>query len=485
MAASTNKPFPAMRYCLYARKSMEDEERQALSIDSQLKEMRRIAEREDLHIVAVRTEAHSAKDSGQRPIFNKVIKELQAKRYNAILTWNSDRLSRNAGDLGSLVDLMDSKLLLEIRTYNQKFSNSPNEKFLLMILGSQAKLENDNKSINVKRGLRMKVEMGLWPSVAPMGYKNEMIRGREGHVIVDPVRGHIIQKIYQVASEGWSHRKIRHWLKNDLDFRSPNDKHLSLSTIQRILSNSFYYGEFEYPRGTGNWYQGKHRPIITKELFDVVKTQTAKRKKNNYVYRRNFAYTKLMKCGLCGSGVTAEEKFKSLKNGSIARYVYYGCTRSKDPYCKMLYIREDDLIEQLRDLVDRISLDDLGVRGQFEREVERIHRFNCDVLGQPSDYSDPEEQDMDVKKYIKYLLADGLIDEFRQTTQTLADNPILGRRREELSDGLRSLPVGNYVILYRPHADGVIVIRVLHGARDCERHYFLALLYFCVYSDLR
>jgi len=64
------------------------------------------------------------------------------------------------------------------------------------------------------------------------------------------------------------------------------------------------------------------------------------------------------------------------------------------------------------------------------------------------------------------VAADGLIDEFYQTTRTLADNPRLGRSREELSGDLRSLPVGNYVIFYRPHADGVIVIRVLHGARD-------------------
>ena len=69
-------------------------------------------------------------------------------RYTGILTWAPDRLSRNAGDLGSLVDLMDQKLLHEIRTYGQHFSNNPNEKFLLMILCSQAKLENDNKSIN-------------------------------------------------------------------------------------------------------------------------------------------------------------------------------------------------------------------------------------------------------------------------------------------------------------------------------------------------
>ena len=64
------------------------------------------------------------------------------------------------------------------------------------------------------------------------------------------------------------------------------------------------------------------------------------------------------------------------------------------------------------------------------------------------------------------VAADGLIDEFYQTTRTLADNPKLGRPREDLSYGLRSLHVGNYVIFYHPHADGVIVIRVLHGARD-------------------
>jgi DNA invertase Pin-like site-specific DNA recombinase len=126
---STNKPIPIIRYCLYARKSMEDEERQALSIDSQLKEMKQIAERDNLCIVAIRTESHSAKSSGMRPVFNKIIEEIKAKKYNAILTWNPDRLSRNAGDLGCLVDLMDNQLLIEIRTYNQKFINSPNEKF--------------------------------------------------------------------------------------------------------------------------------------------------------------------------------------------------------------------------------------------------------------------------------------------------------------------------------------------------------------------
>lgn len=153
----------SVRYCLYARKSTESDEKQALSIDSQIKEMLQIAERDRLQIIDIRREAHSAKDSGQRQVFNEILADIRSSRYTGILTWAPDRLSRNAGDLGSLVDLMDQKLLLEIRTYGQRFTNNPNEKFLLMILCSQAKLENDNKSLNVKRGLRTIIERGFGP----------------------------------------------------------------------------------------------------------------------------------------------------------------------------------------------------------------------------------------------------------------------------------------------------------------------------------
>ena len=150
-----------IRYCLYARKSTESEERQVLSIDSQISEMLQLADREGLEIVTMKRESHSAKETGQRPIFNEMIEELKQDKFNAILTWAPDRISRNAGDLGKIVDLMDSGKLQMIRTFGQTFGNNPNEKFLLMILGSQAKLENDNRGINVKRGLRTRVEMGL------------------------------------------------------------------------------------------------------------------------------------------------------------------------------------------------------------------------------------------------------------------------------------------------------------------------------------
>src|SRR6202795_4787204 len=184
-----------VKYVLYARKSSESEERQVLSIDSQIKEMLQLAEKEGLEIVAMKRESHSAKETGQRPIFNEIVDEIKAGKFNGILTWAPDRISRNAGDLGKIVDLMDQKLLLDIQTYSQNFANSPNEKFLLMILGSQAKLENDNRGVNVRRGLRTPCEMGLRPGVAPVGYLNEKQSDRKCHAMVDPQRAPIIKQM--------------------------------------------------------------------------------------------------------------------------------------------------------------------------------------------------------------------------------------------------------------------------------------------------
>jgi len=75
-----------LRYCLYARKSTESEERQVLSIDSQIKEMLQLAEQEGLEIAEIKREFHSAKDTGQRPIFNEIIEEIKQGKFNGILT---------------------------------------------------------------------------------------------------------------------------------------------------------------------------------------------------------------------------------------------------------------------------------------------------------------------------------------------------------------------------------------------------------------
>lgn len=405
-------PAIPVKYVLYARKSTEQDEKQALSIDSQVKEMLQIAERENLEIIDIRREAHSAKDSGQRPVFKEILEDLRRERFNGIIVWHPDRLSRNAGDLGSLVDLMDQKSLVQIRTHGQTFTNTPSEKFLLMILCSQAKLENDNKSINVKRGLKTRVEMGLWPAPAPTGYLKEKRTDRKCECFIDPDRGHVIKQMFEkVAYEKWSGRKIYHWLKFDLNFKTAGgNKNLSLGNIYRILESPFYYGVFEYPLKSGNWYQGKHRALITKELYDEVQKQL-KGSELKTRQEKEFAFTKLMKCGLCGSGICADEKYKKLKDGTINSHIYYGCTKVRDKNCNCGYIREDDLIEQFAKLIDGIDLNEISIREKLKDEVERFKKFQRSILGIKQQI---EVSEIDIRNYAKYLLREGSYLEKRE-----------------------------------------------------------------------
>ncbi len=376
-----------------------------------------MAEKEGLEVVEMKRESHSAKETGQRPIFNEIIEEIRQGKYDGILTWAPDRISRNAGDLGKIVDLMDAKLLLDIRTYGQRFGNNPNEKFLLMILGSQAKLENDNRGINVKRGLRTRVEMGLWPGVAPLGYLNQKLMDKKCQIAVDSARAPVVKKMFErVAYEHYSGRKIYNWLKFELNFHTRGNKPLTLSGIYRILDNPFYYGPFEFPRESGNWYQGKHQPLITQELFEKAQAQL----KRDNIKRENkeFSFTKLFSCGYCGSSICAEEKWKLLKDGTSAHYIYYGCCRSKDRNCKNKYIREEELIDELLKIIDQVNINELGMRAKLEDEIRRFNKLQKIVNGQTGKAL-VEENDVNIRQYAKYLLKEGSVSDKRELLANL------------------------------------------------------------------
>jgi site-specific DNA recombinase len=419
-------PAAPLRYCLYARKSSEEDERQALSIDSQINEMMQLAKRDSLQIVDTKKESHSAKDSGQRPVFNELLKDVKAGKFNAILTWAPDRVSRNAGDLGTVVDLMDQGHLKEIRTSGQIFKNSPNEKFLLMILCSQAKLENDNKGINVKRGLKAKCEKGVMPGNCPLGYYNEKsgIRGRSG-ILIDAERAPIVKKIFEkVAYDMTPGREIYRWLRDEIKFTTRTGKKLTLSGLYRMLGSPFYYGEFEFPKNSGNWYQGSHEPIITKDLFEQARINLESAPKKHGL--KEFQFTKLIKCGTCGGGITAEEKIKRHPDGSLKRYVYYHCIRHVDSDCQEPYVREEELLEQIISIVDKVEFKNKAVLDKIKQEVKKFNEMTMAISGgSNSGKIQLKEKTTDIKAYIKYILRSEKIEEKREILNNLNSNLIL------------------------------------------------------------
>jgi len=406
MESNLDQPI---KYCLYARKSTEGDERQAMSIDSQLKEMQMIAKRDGIKVVDIREERFSAKMSGSRPVFNSVLADIKENKFNAILTWAPDRLSRNAGDLGMLVDLMDQGKLQFIKTYSQTFTNNPNEKFLLMILCSQAKLENDNKGINVKRGIRAKCEMGWRPGMPPIGYYNRSFAGVKD-IVIDPDRGNIITEMFaKVAEKNYSGRQIIKWFK-EIKFTTRKEKHVSLSQVYLMLKNPFYYGEFEYPMGSGKWYKGSHKPLITKEVFDIVQAKLvvpAKAKWGSKI----LAYKGIFRCATCGSAITGEERFRNRKNKLPNRHVYYHCGKQKDFYCPEPPVTEGDLEKELVryiGLIENVKPQYIKYSKKLTQNIDKYKSIREQLL-LISDIN-PELTKFKFNDYVKYTMKSGAIE---------------------------------------------------------------------------
>ena len=249
------------KFFLYARKSTDEPDRQILSIEAQIAELKEFALKEQLNIVQTFIESQTAKEPG-RPIFNEMLSQIEKGKAEGILAWHPDRLARNSVDGGRIIYLIDSGKILSLKFPTFWFEPTPQGKFMLNIAFGQSKYYVDNLSENVKRGLRQKVRRGEYPGVAPTGYLNNRLTKK---MVPDPERFKLVQKIFKLYSTGDYSLKGARDIVTKGGLRSRNGKVLCVSNIQAILVNPFYYGAFKF---NNELYQGNHKPAISKKLFD-------------------------------------------------------------------------------------------------------------------------------------------------------------------------------------------------------------------------
>ena len=230
------------KYFLYARKSTDEPDRQILSIEAQIAELKEFAQKEQLNIVQTFIESQTAKEPG-RPIFNEMLSKIEDDKTQGILAWHPDRLARNSVDGGRIIFLIDSGKIQSLKFPTFWFENTPQGKFMLNIAFGQSKYYVDNLSENVKRGLRQKARNGEYPGVAPTGYLNNRLTKK---MVPDPERFKLVKRIFQLYSSGkYSLKEVRDMI-TEAGLRSRNKKELHISNIQAILKNPFYYGHFLY-----------------------------------------------------------------------------------------------------------------------------------------------------------------------------------------------------------------------------------------------
>jgi site-specific DNA recombinase len=374
-------------YFIYCRKSSEAEDRQVLSIESQTRELEELAARLGLPVAEILTESKSAKEPG-RPVFDRMMQRLYRGEAGGIICWKLDRLARNPVDGGSIIWAIKQHGI-RVMTPAQSYAREEDNIILMYIEFGMAQKYVDDLSKNVKRGLKTKLENGWYPGIAPVGYMNHRNRqSGESNLVKDPDRFPLVRRMWDMMLTGlYTPPEILETVNDEWGFRTrpsrrKGGKPLARSSIYRIFTRPFYYGRFEFPAGSGQWYTGIHEPMITEEEYDRVQVILGRMGNPRPQTRFGFPFTGLIRCGECAGMVTAEEKhqlicgncrFKfayrhrdecpqchlpiaKLTKPHFLRYVYYHCAKSKNPQCSQGSVGAAALEQQIAAYLSRIQI---------------------------------------------------------------------------------------------------------------------------------
>ena len=345
------------KYIIYTRKSTESDDRQMLSLGSQIEECKRLAERKGLKVVKTFQESMSAKMPG-RPHFNEMVEMLEKNEAQGIICWSVNRLSRNAKDGGTLQWLMDDSGV-EIVSPDQTYDKE-NSSLLFKIATGQSEQYSKDLSKVVIRGNKTKFENGGWCGLATPGYLNaENKLTGEKTIIKDDDRFDLVRKMWDLALEGKSVPNIRkiateQWGYKTRATRKREGCPISETSLYRIFRDPFYYGYLV--RNVGgevkkNW--GSHTTMVSKQEFDKVQELLG------FVHKPPLEHAwgtnGLIKCGECGRAITTEKHTKLYKSGARQSFVYARCTK-RHTKCSQGYMRIEDLVEQIKEVLGQITI---------------------------------------------------------------------------------------------------------------------------------
>jgi DNA invertase Pin-like site-specific DNA recombinase len=349
------------RYVIYARKSSESEDRQVLSIDSQVKELKDHAAGRGIDVAHVYSESRSARSPG-RPVFAAMLHDVARRNADGILCWKLDRLARNPVDGGALIWAVEEGKVKEIATPGRTFANDGNDKFWMQLEFGMAKKYIDDLSENVRRGNRAKLALGWLPGRPPIGYMNDPVSRT---IIKDTERFALVRRLWDALLSGTRPLGILRQANVEWGFRTRLSKRYGSTPLSRtglylIFANHFYYGLI---RRNGESFEGAHEPMVTKSEFDTAQ-RILGRPERPKAKRHEWVYTGFIRCGECDGSITAEQK----RNRYGRRYIYYHCSkRKRGVRCHQRVIQVGALEEQFHALLCHVHLYDKASRWALDR----------------------------------------------------------------------------------------------------------------------
>lgn len=382
MHPETQTDLTKLKYVLYARKSTVDSESQVRSLPDQIKECKALAASLGINVVEMLTESKSAKKPNQRPEFNKILKGIEAGKYDAILCWHPDRLARNMLEGGQIVNMLDEGKLKDIRFHSHQFSNDANGKMLLGMLFVFSKQYSDDLSTKVNRGIKGNFSEGKSSGSPKWGYDRSDIDGvyrpndsfeliREAWIIRG--KGETNASIVRFLIANGYHRMTKVSTKNKKPRKIlPTEKSLGVA-----FHDPFYYGILVQAEQSVDLRAAYNfDPMIDEVLFDRVQALNYQRKRDvNSKKRVEFKpLAHLVFCGVCNNDkwmIVGKNKL----GGSNHHVLSYRCD---NPLCTrdVRSVRAHYIFEAIHSALDKLELSDEA----YVRYNNHIDIFTSDKI---------------------------------------------------------------------------------------------------------
>ena len=324
---------------LYMRVSTEDQAREGFSLPEQKERLESFCKFKGYEIIDYYQDAGiSAKTGNHRPEFERLKDDIKTKRINTIVALKLDRITRSIYDWENLMTFLDENDAYLDCVNDEINTTSANGKMISRLLMSVSQNEIERTSERTKVGLAGAIKCGHIPHIAPLGYKHE-----DKKLVIDYATKNVIVRIFDLYYNGYSYQKISNLFNEEKVLGKDNWRD---STIQNILENEIYKGDFIHGKRTKNptYYEDVVEPIISKEMWADCQVQ---KKKNSRSYQRTLTYLYLqkLKCPKCNRILGGKATTK--KNGKT--YFYYYCND-----CKVQF-KENVINEYFEQFIDELT----------------------------------------------------------------------------------------------------------------------------------
>ena len=450
---ATQSPKTAVLYLRVSTASQvnTDYDPEGLSIPTQRKICLAKAKQLGITIVDEYVElGRSGTKTVNRPEFQAMLERLHTRGdVDCVMVYKLSRLNRSRfDDAVTMMELRKANVTLISATEN--IDETPEGQLVHGMLAAVNEYRSAADGADIRIKLLRKIEQGGTIGPAPLGYLNiiETIEGRRINTIgLDPERAPLIRKAFELYATGdYSCEHLQQKL-TDLGLttrpsaKRPTPKPLAVSTIHRLLADPYYTGIVTFK---GTQYPGRHKPLISQELFDRVQEMRALRS-NNTRDRVHFHYLKggFLHCERCHRAGRRSRFVYTEAKGKGGTYAYYLCRGRQDGHCDMPYLP----VSLVEDYVERhictLSLDsDFTQRTEAEMtqalddQQALIRQSNHAIARKLKDVAAKEGRLID-------LVADGSLDtaaarrrlaelsqerqRLEQTKQTLDERLAIGR----------------------------------------------------------